>query len=103
MASGESRRKPDSLLDLAFQAVKELTDRTAEQWVLLELLKEHPQSLLGLSTLMRHEHGYTYGYISKVLSDLVRSGLAVRPMKQGKYAPHYRTILMKMIEILELE
>ena len=94
---------PESLLDLAFQAIKELTSRTAEQWTLLELLKEHPRSLLELSSIMRRDHGYTYGYISKVLSDLVRGGLAVRPNRQGRYEPHYNTILSKMIEVLEVE
>jgi len=94
---------PDCLLDLAFKAIQELTSRTAEQWTLLELLQEHPQGLLDLSNTMRKDHGYTYGYISKVLSDLVRGGLAVRPNRQGRYEPHYKPILSKMIEILETE
>lgn len=100
MASGGSRRRNESLLDLAFQAIQELTERTAEQWALLELLKRHPLSLLGLSNLMRHDHGYSYDYMSRVMSDLVRKGLAVRP-RQGKYEPNYTPILPKMIEILE--
>lgn len=93
---------PESLLDLAFQAIQELTSRTAEQWTLLELLKEHPRSLIGLSSIMRRDHGYTYGYISKVLGDLVRGGLAVRT-RQSRYEPHYNPILSKMIEVLEVE
>lgn len=102
MASGESRRKPKSLLDLAFQAIHELTDKTAEQWALLELLKSHPMRLLDLYTIMRKDHGYSYDYMSTVLCRLVKKGLAVRP-RQGKYEPNYAPIMTKMIEILELE
>lgn len=87
-------------MDLAFQAIQELTDKTAEQWALLELLKKHPIRLLDLSKIMRKDHGYSYDYISEVLRELVRKGLAVRP-RQGRYEPNYTPILSKMIEILE--
>jgi len=96
MASGRSR--PESLLDLAFQAIKELTDKTAEQWTLLELLKSHPIRLLDLYQIMRKDHGYSYDYVSSILSELVRKGFAVRPRK-GKYEPNYKPILMRMMGV----
>jgi len=100
MANGSSLRRNESLLDLAFQAIQELTSRTAEQWTLLELLKKHPIRLLNLSKIMRKDHGYSYDYMSEVLRELVRKGLAVKP-RQGRYEPNYKPILTRMIEILE--
>jgi len=98
--SGKSRRKPESMLDLAFQAIKELTDSDVEQWTLLELLKSHPIRLIDLSKIMRKDHGYSYDYISSTLGELVKKELAVRPRK-GKYEPNYKPILIRMTEILE--
>lgn len=90
------------MLDLAFQAINDLTDKMAEQWTLLELLKRHPIRLLELSKIMRKDHGYSYDYISSTLGELVGKGLAVRPRK-GKYEPNYKPILMRMTEILKTQ
>jgi len=94
----DGRSSPESLLDLAFLAIKELTDETGEQWVLLELLKKHPRGLLELSMTMRKDFGYSYDYISAVTTRLVRKGLAVRPVR-GKYEPNYKPILMRMMVV----
>lgn len=100
MDSGTFRGRHNSILELAFKAIKELTDKTAEQWTLLELLKRHPIRLLELYKIMRKDHGYSYDYISSVLGELVKQGLAVRP-RQGKYEPNYKPILIKMLKILK--
>lgn len=100
MGSGGSRRRTESLLDLAFQAIQELTTRDAERWALLELLKKHPQRLLELFKTLNGEHGYSYDVVSAAMNSLVRKGLAVRP-RQGKYEPNYGPILLKMMKLVE--
>ena len=102
MESGVFRGRHNSILELAFKAIKQLTDKTAEQWILLELLKSHPIRLHEIYKIMRKDQGYSYDYTSSVLGELVKQGLAVRP-RQGKYEPNYKPILLKMLKILKTE
>jgi len=94
--------KVKSVSDLAFQALDVLTEGEDELWVAHIVFDGQANRTGGIQRIMKNDCGNSYDSVQRTLRRLVEKGIVYRVL-QGTYAPNLKTVLNKMIELLEAE
>ncbi len=94
--------KGKSVSDLAFQAIKLLTEDIDKVEVIHIIVDNQARHTGDIQRLMKKDCGVPHYATQLILRDLVASNI-IRRVHQGLYEPNMKMILSKMIEILEAE